>query len=243
MGMDLDLYLEDEGIESPYLSRSFKDEIVFEWYIRHSDFLTEEEVKVMSPNPLGEVIVGEKKKFTEIDKKRALSKVLSSLRGKGKLNDVDKFLDDFMVKSEKVEDRERDPVVLKRALLKTENYLEENGTSLPVVHTIYKHIDCRGDDIVGFVMINGAKGIIEGDLFWEKNYSELKDKIRIKSYLEDYGKLDFYLQVRPIMFIGNKKYYAKTTTKAEQFRSDFERCYNFLEEAIRQNRKVLWEVG
>lgn len=34
MGMDLDLYVDDESIESPYLTRSFKDEIIFENYIK-----------------------------------------------------------------------------------------------------------------------------------------------------------------------------------------------------------------
>ena len=62
MASTLQLYVSDESIVTPYLPRAFKDEIIFEWYISFKDFLTADEIKMIRPNPLGKITLGEKKK-------------------------------------------------------------------------------------------------------------------------------------------------------------------------------------
>ncbi|MEM6377631.1 MAG: hypothetical protein AAF705_05415, partial [Bacteroidota bacterium] len=62
MGVDLDLYVADGSITSPYLSKAFKNELIFEfYYLKLGAFLNKEEIKIVSPNSQGEITIGEQK--------------------------------------------------------------------------------------------------------------------------------------------------------------------------------------
>ncbi|WP_435263425.1 hypothetical protein [Tenacibaculum sp. nBUS_03] len=241
MGMDLDLYVYDESIESPHLSRSFQDEIIFDWYLNFESFLSDEEIKKVSPNTYGEITIGEKQPFEERDKSKILDKISDVTTGNGSLNNINNLLNDFLIISEKVEDRERDPKRLKKILKKIQNHLIDRSFELPLVHSIFKSKELNEE--VGSILIDGIEGLIEGDLYHYDNYENVRNKIHIKSYNDDYGKIDFYLDIKPMIKFNDTKYFTKSITKAEQFKKEFEACFDFLDQAIKANKKVLWEFG
>jgi hypothetical protein len=63
------------------------------------------------------------------------------------------------------------------------------------------------------------------------------------SNCSDYGKIDLHIEVKEKIEINNKVYFTKTITKSEQFENEFKKCYVFLNEAIKNDKKVLWEFG
>lgn len=241
MGLNLFLYVADESIESPYLSRAFKDEIIFEWYLKFDTFLNPEEKKILLPNSYGEVVIGEKKTIEEKDKTNFLDKIQKALSGISSHNEMNKLFDEFLITSNKVEDRERDPQKLREVLQKVERQLMEKSSELPLVHSIYKSKDLKNE--TEFITIDNISAHIEGDMFHSDNYENIRNKIRVSSYNEDVGKIDLWIDVTPEILINNETYYTKTITKAEQFEPDFRSCYHFLDVAINSNRKVLWEIG
>lgn len=241
MGTTLSLYIDDNSIESPYLSRRFKDEIIFEWYIKHADFLTEDEIRVLKPNPLGKMAMGEKKLSNEEENANLIALMTNAITGKGSLADVDKIFDEFLIISNEVADRERDPVQLKNALKKVQDYLERHADSLPLVHSIFADRDCT--DELEYITIDGIKALPDGDLYYLDNYPELRSKLQIKSYYDDHGKIDLMVDVNPVLDLGGSTYYTTTISKAQQFNSEFANCYELLNEAIRLKKRVLWEFG
>lgn len=241
MGMSLDLYVEDESIESPFLSRAFKDEIIFGSYLRLADFLSKEEEKVIFPNSHGEIILGKKRDATFFEKLKVPFILRKAMKGKISVEEIQKLSDKLVERSEKVEDRERDPIPFKTVLKKIENHLQLNSNKLPLVHSVYETKELSEE--IGYIEIKGVSAHVEGDLFFYDNYSEIKNKIRLKSYGDDFKKVDFYIEVNPEIIINDKTYYTRSITKAKQFEAEFERCYNFLDEAIRNNKKILWEFG
>lgn len=241
MGMNLDLYVNDGRIQSPYLSKSFKDEIIFEWYINFKEFLNEEEIKIVTPNIFGEITIGEKKTFEEKDKDKLFSTIAKAITEKKSLDSINDLFNEFLITSHRVEDRERDPEKLKKVLKKVENQLIAKSTVLPLVHTVYETEELI--DEIEYLMIEDVKAHIEGNLFYYENYHSVRDKIHVKSYHDDFGKIDFYVEVKPEIKIDNKTYFTKTLTKAEQFKDEFKLCYYFLDQAIKANKKVLWEFG
>ena len=241
MGIDLDLYIEDKSINSPYLTRSFKDEIIFEWYIKFSDFLSEEENKIISPNTYGEIILGKKREATLFEKAKIPFLLNKAINGKMSIENINKLRDQLVHRSEKIEDRERDPNQLKEALKKVENHLILNKDKLPLVHFVFETKELK--DEINYVMIDGIESEIKGDLFFYENYSNIRNSIHVQSYLDDYGKIDLHIEVKEKIEINNKVYFTKTITKSEQFENEFKKCYVFLNEAIKNNKKVLWEFG
>jgi hypothetical protein len=241
MGMSLDLYVNDGSIQSPYLSKAFKDEIIFEWYINFKEFLNEEEIKIVTPNIFGEITLGEKKPLEEKDKSKFFSTIAKAITGKKSLDSINDLFDEFLITSHKVEDRERYPEKLKEVLKKVENQLITQSTVLPLVHTVYETEELI--DEIEYLMIEDMKAHIEGNLFYYENYHSLRDKILIKSYYDDFGKIDFYVEVKAEIQIDNKTYFTNTITKAAQFKDQFQLCYDFLDQAIKANKKVLWEFG
>ena len=239
MGMHLDLYVEDESIESPFLTRGFQDEIIFEGYIKFTDFLSEEENKVVTPNSYGEIVLGTKRKATFFEKAKIPFTLNKAVKGKISIEEINKFRAKLVHRSEKIEDRERDPLQLKEALKKIENHLMFNQNKLPLVHFVYETKELKNE--VNSIIINDVKTLIEGDLYFYDNYSEVRNKIHLKSYLDDYGKIDFFVDINPKILIDNKLYFTKTISKAEQFKEDFNRCYHFLDKAINNNQRILWE--
>ena len=149
--------------------------------------------------------------------------------------------DKLVYRSEKIEDRERNPNQLKEALQKVENHLILNRDKLPLVHFVFETKELK--DEIGYVRIDGIESEIKGDLFFYDNYSDIKNTIHIKSHLDENGKIDFHIDAKESIEINNKIYYTKTITKAEQFKKEFKKCYLFLNEAIKNNKKVLWEFG
>jgi hypothetical protein len=241
MGTTLSLYVDDNSIESPYLSRGFKDEIIFEWYIKHRDYLSEAEIRLLTPNPLGETVTGEKKASSEQDNDTLLALMANAISGKGSLADVDKLFDEFLVISNELADRGRDPVQLKNVLKKVQDYLEQQADRLPLVHAVYADHACT--DELEYITIDGIKALPDGDLYYLDNYSEIRNKLQIKSFYEDHGKIDLMVDATPVLQLGERTYYTTTISKAQQFSSEFTNCYELLDEAIRLDKRVLWEFG
>jgi hypothetical protein len=82
MGQDLDLFVDDGSIKSPYLSRSFKKEIIFAWYINFEDFLSKDEIEVISPNISREIVTGKKRDLTFLEKTKLPIILYKTLNGK-----------------------------------------------------------------------------------------------------------------------------------------------------------------
>jgi hypothetical protein len=241
MSQSLLLYTHDDSIESPYLSKAFLDEIIFEWYIKLSEILDGEELKVIAPNILGEITIGQKKEFKTKDQPKLFSKLAKAITGKINLNSINTIFDEFLVTSSKIEDRERDPAFLKSALEKVEIYLLENANELPLIHSLFDSESLENE--VEKITIDGIEALVEGDLFYDTDYANIRNKIQIKSYYDDFEKINLKVEVASKLTIDNRIFYAKSITKAAYFKSDFEQCYAFLNQAISLNKKVLWEFG
>lgn len=241
MGMSLDLYVEDDSIESPFLSRRFLNEIIFGSYIKLNHFLSREEEKVVIPNSHGEIILGKIRDATFFEKVRLPFIIIKAIKGKISVEEINKLGDKLVNRSEKIEDRERDPGKFKKVLKKIEDHLILNSDKFPLVHSLYETKELS--EALYAIEVKGVSAHVEGDLFYYDNYSEIKNKIHLKSYGEDFGKVDFYIQANPIVVINDKTYYSKSITKAKQFEEEFEMCYNFLDLAIKSDKKILWEFG
>ncbi len=241
MGQDLSLFVDDESIESPNLSRQFKNQIIFENYISFDNFLTKDEIDIILPNEYGEIVLGKKRDATFLEKAKLPYILYKALNGKITEDEVINLRDKLVIRSEKVSDRERNPMQLKDALKKIEKYLTENCLLLPLVHSVY--LDTELTDEIGIIEINQVKAHIEGDLYFYDNYANFRNKIHVKSYHENFGKVDFFVDVKPEIEITGKVYFTKSITKSEQFKDEFKKCYNFLDSAIKTGKKVLWEFG
>ena len=241
MGMSIMLYVEDNSIESPYLSRRFHEEIIEEAYFRFADFLTAEEMTVIHPNPYGEIVLGQRKSMSPEQLQTWMDQAARTVEGKMPFSEVEDFLNQFLIISHESADRERDPSHLLHALQRTAQYLTDNADVLPLVHTLHRS-ESR-DDEVEYVEIDGIKGYVEGDIYYYKDYSAHRQQLHIRSYWEDSGKIDFYVYAQPEIVLDGQPYFVGTITKAEQFRPEFQVCYDFLQQAIRANKKVFWEIG
>lgn len=151
------------------------------------------------------------------------------------------MFDDYLITSEKIEDRERSPEKLKNVLKKIQSQLIEKSSEFPLVHSVFKSKELKEE--TSFVTIDNVEAYIEGNLYYYDNYDSVRNKIHIKSYHDNYEKIDFYIDVKPEIKINNITYFTKSITKADQFESEFNACFNFLEQAIKTNKKVLWEFG
>lgn len=241
MGQVLSLYVDDESIESPYISGKFKDEIIFEWYIKFGDFLSKDEIDIVAPNSHGEIVLGKKRDATFSEKSKLTYIVHKAIQGRITVDEINKMRDKLVVRSQKVSDRERDPESLKSALKRTEKYLTDKSSELPLVHFAYLDAELR--DEISYVNIDGIEAHLEGDLFYYDSYASFRNKIHVKSYLEDYGKVDFFVEVKPEIAIAGKRYFTKSITKAEEFKDEFNKCYDFLDSATKAGKRVLWELG
>lgn len=241
MGMDLDLYVADESIDSPFLTRSFKDEIIFERYIKFANFLDEEALKIVRPNIYGEIVLGKKREATFIEKAKIPFLLNKAMKGKTSVEEINKLRDKLVYRSTKIVDRERDPRKLKEALKKIEQHLSLNKDALPLVHFVYKTKALK--DEMYSVIIDGVESHLKGDLFFYDNYSELRNKIHIEQYPDDSEKISFYIDVKTEIQINNTVYFTKSIPKSEQFEEEFKACYHFLDEVIKKDKRVLWEIG
>jgi hypothetical protein len=239
--MELYLSTADNSIDSPYISKAFYDEIISEWYIKFADFLTEDEVKIVRPNILGEITIGQKKEFKLKDQSSLIDKIANVISGKQSAKSVNAIFDEFLITSTKIEDRERDPELLKSTLQKIEDYLQKNADTLPLMHSLYDSETLENE--VERITIDGIEALVEGDLFYDSDYANIRNKLQIKSYYDDFEKINLKLTVTPEIIIHNKTYYTQSISKASHFKYEFKQCYDFLNRAIAQNKKVLWEFG
>jgi len=141
----------------------------------------------VSSNTYGEITIGEKKPFEEKDKLKLLSKIAKVVKGKGSFGSIDRMFDDYLITSEKVEDRERAPEELKNVLKIIQIQLIDKNLEFPLIHSVFKTKELKEE--IGYVMIDNVKGHIEGDLYHYDDYERIRNKIHIKSYLEDFGKI------------------------------------------------------
>lgn len=163
MSIELDLFVADESIESPWLSRSFLNEIIFENYIQFDDFLTGDEYDIIKPNAEGEVILGEKRKATLLEKAKLPFIIHKAMKGKITVEEINALNDKLVHRSEKIEDREREPLPLKCVLKKVEEYLIRNSDTLPLVHSLFEEETLENE--VFDIEVNGVIAKIKGDLF------------------------------------------------------------------------------
>jgi len=241
MGIDLDLFVADESIESPILSRAFLEEMIWEQHLKHQDFLSAEEEKILRPNLAGEIVFGKKREATFLEKAKLPFMLHKALKGKITVEQINKLRDKLVHRGEKIEDRERDAKSLKEVLEKVESYFILLADQLPLSHFLYEEEGASRHEFVYRIEIEGVACHVEGNNFLHKNYPELRDQINLKSYGDANGKVDRWLKVKPLMFIDGQKYYARSITKAEEFREEFQKCYDFLDQAIKYQKKVLWE--
>lgn len=233
MGSELYLTTTDDSLDMPSLSKNFKSEIIDAGlYFDHREYLTEPEIEILTPNYIGEVVLGEKKN----NSLRSLAKLFSRMTDaiKGKPVDYNTLFDDFLVTSNKVEDRARAPAPLKAVLKKVQQYLIDNAERLPIVHVLYDTPDFQNE--VWYIEMEGDTRYLSGDLWAEDDYDlRFRDKVMIG------GENGGYVEVKPLMEIGGQTLFTKTISKAEQFAGNFQNCFDFLDQAIELNEKILWE--
>lgn len=241
MAVELELYDKDESIESPRLSRAFLEEILLEWYIDLKSILSQAEYKIAMPNSDGEVVLGYKRKPNFFDKLQSINFIRKAQKGTISVETVNKHRNKLIIRSEKIEDRERCPHSLKKLLKLIQSSLQENCSDFPLIHKLFDSNQLNNE--ICSLVFNGVEASVHGDLFHYEKYNLLRNKFHLKSYLGDYGKVDEYIEVKPKLIIEGRKYFSKTITKAKQFEQDFNRCYNYLNKAIASNIKVIWEFG
>lgn len=212
MGLELDLDTSDYSFDGLRLPKDFKNQIILQWYFKFNTFLSLEEEKIIEPNAHGEINLGLKHPS-----------------------------DRFFMTSTKICDRERSPKLLKDALLKTEQYLLQNSEQLPLVHKVYSSPILRVENELEVIVLDGIETHLGGDLYYYDDYNGVRNKIHARSY-DDNRTHDFMINVTPIVTIGDQEYWTKTVTKADQFKAEFEKCYHFLDLAIKENKMVLWEM-
>jgi len=93
------------------------------------------------------------------------------------------------------------------------------------------------------IFINETEAFLEGNLYYYDEYEKIRNKISVKSYYDDFGKIDFFVEATPEIKIGEQIFYTETITKSAQFSSEFQECYDFLNKVIAKNQKVLWEFS
>jgi hypothetical protein len=245
MGVQLFLEIasesEEEGI---ILSRRFLEQIIRDWGLlfEHAAFLTKDEIEALRPNECGEVRIGSTSSLAADKKEEYLQILRNMMRGEAGMGAEREFLLREGVLSEQLADRARNPEMLLNIIRKIEAYMKENEGKLPLVHLLYtSKEDLLSEDDAGYIPVEGVQCAVEGDLYHEDNYVDRRNKIKIKSYGEEGGKVDFYVEVKPIVAIGGIHYLTKTITKTQQYREDFKRIITFLEQAVAKREKVLWE--
>lgn len=244
MGVALYLQIASESEEGIILSHRFLEQVIRDWGVlfKHAAFLTNDEIKALRPNECGQVRIGSTSSLTTVKREEYLEILRNMMRGNAGMGAENNLLIKEGVISEKIADRARDPKVLLEIIQKIEHYMIENAHQLPLVHLLYKSKEALlAHDEEYYISVNEVKSAVEGDLYHEDNYEEKRNKIRIKSYDQDGGKVDFYLGIKPVLEIGGSSYFTKTISKAEQYREDFKRISTFLEQAVVNKEKVLWE--
>ena len=236
MGMTLELFTTDEEHGGHILPRRFMDEIIFKNY----DFLSKEEQNILIPNSFGQIALKSKRKKNAQDYTRFLEKHEEYRQEKISEEAFLEYANEFNYISEKVEDRERNPKLLKSTLKKVQQYWRDNAENLPVEHYIYPTPLRKSHGYITSVRIDGIEIHIDGNL---GNKGGLQDKIQLKSFGNDYGKIDFYLTVEPEIILGGKRYYTTTLSKVEVFEEVFDDIFEFLDKVIELNINVLWEFG
>lgn len=240
--MEVYLSVEDSSFDEPVLSKWFYYEVVNGMlFSGFEEFLTEEEIEIFSPNIWGQITLDEKRPIKTRDKLKLFGKFGKVILGKASIDDVDEFFEKLYVVSYEIKDRVRDPVKLKNVIKKVQHHLIDNSSIFPLVHGIFK--DKERTERARHIMISDIQVEIEGNLSSEDNYDELREKLRFKSYGDDYGKVDFCIDVEPEIFVENTTFYTTTRTVAQVYQKQFEECYKLLDYAIKENKKVLWEFG
>jgi hypothetical protein len=79
--MDWELYVEDESIDSPFLQKAFIEEIFSPIsYLALEEFLTKEEIEILTPNSYGEIVLGRKTEHTVKDRARIYQLLHQSMK-------------------------------------------------------------------------------------------------------------------------------------------------------------------
>lgn len=237
--MEVHLDVADESIEGVMLPKSFYREIYSEATSSYSYFLTKEEQNIISPNEYGEIVLGYKRKPNAWDRFQSVRMLHKALKGKITIKEINKHRDKLVIRSEKVKDRERDPLAYKMVWEKIIRRMQEYKDEFHLVHNVYKDEACKEE--VYSVLINGLKVNLEGDLYYYDKYEEVRNKLHLRCYHDDYGKYDEYVEVKPQIEIDGKTYYTRTIGKEEQHEHRFTQIFTFLDKAIQQNKRILCE--
>lgn len=246
MGVSLDLYISDgseEPQESLAISKRFYEQVVCDWKIIYdaSEILTKEEKNLIRPNEYGQINIAS---TADLPNREAyLNHLQDLIAGKPNILSLDEYLIENKVVSEKISDRERDPLAMLGVLRKIEAYIRENIDTLPLIHDLYEAKDELGNvgKSISSIEVGGIKACVEGDLYFEDDYASIRKKIRLKSYSEDFGKVNLYVDVKPEIEIEGKVYFCHTRSVYQLFEQEFTQIYTILEQAIEEGKKVLWE--
>lgn len=241
MGAALHLYVADNSIESPMLSRSFKDEIIYEGYFRHGDILPKEDSLLLEPNPYGHITIGQKKKMRMKDRIGLIRKLAMSINGKAQ-TDPAEALDEYLETSEAPEDRQRDPDLLQLAFQQVFAFMKKTAGKLPLLHTVHTRPDRSLKNKIEFITIDKKEYYLDGNLFYYRNYPAWRHKLLVQAHGDKVDK-NFHVEVKPEINLGGQRLYTRTITKAEEFAPEFAGIDTFLQQAIKENKKVFWEIG
>ncbi len=242
MGWDLTLNVSDRSIEGPSLGRGFFYEIVWGRLFDLDAILTDEEREILEPNESGKVVLGGKKRLTAWDWFKILRNMKLSLFGsKRGFGHVGAVFDHMLDISEAVEDRERDPLLLKKVLEKLQRHLIDHAADLPHVHYVFR--DPERTEQVTYITIDGIEYEIDGaveDAYEPEDYETYRNKIELRTrYTSPTDRM--LIDVLPQITIDELVYYTRTLSIAEYYADQFLVTFDFLDEAARLGKKVLWE--
>lgn len=125
MALDADLYLADESIDPPDISKRFLEDVIWSYEIDYDAFLTKKERDILRPNPWGEIVLGRRREANFFEKLMLPFVMKKALKGNLTVEEINKKRDKLVIRSEKIEDRERDPVFFKSALNKLSAHLPD----------------------------------------------------------------------------------------------------------------------
>ena len=134
----LKLSANDINIENHYLPDNFTNEIIldqFSPYLTHDKFLDYEEIKILEPNPSGEITLPKKRDFSQKDQDQVFLEIKNVFKNNGTQEDITEIVDRYFYTSKRVGDRERNPVLLRNALRKIQAFLQSNANKLPKVYS------------------------------------------------------------------------------------------------------------
>ncbi|MDX1479814.1 MAG: hypothetical protein R3301_19020 [Saprospiraceae bacterium] len=246
MGIDLYVSTSDKA-QSITVSRFFLREVINGLSGPHErcDFrgvLSQEEHQCILPNELGEVIVATKRASP-----RAWIRMLRLMLRNVQATSFEDPFEHMFEYSDRIEDRERDPVALRAVIMKLREHIRRYPEKFPLWHRIYRtQRDLERDQPMDEVIFEDEDVHVSasGTVCYCDEYPDVRNKVLVHTKRKNEPAGDIkrvFVPVAPTMVIHGVQVFTRSLTMEEMCRYDFDLIMGFLDVAIENDRKVLWE--